>query len=144
MARPHKERRIEQLPTITHFKPAGIPLRNLEEEIIITYEEMEAIRLADVEQFDQGTSAEKMGISRPTFNRLVNKAHQKIAAALWRGTALRIEGGSFRMEHPHQKEVRYFLCKECSHEWSVPHGTGQSGRDMNCPTCASSEIMRQR
>jgi len=31
MVRPHKERRIEQLPTITHFKPSGIPLRNLEE-----------------------------------------------------------------------------------------------------------------
>ena len=144
MVRPRKERRIEQLPTITHFKPAGIPLRSLEEEVILTYEEMEAIRLADVEQFDQRAAAEKMGISRPTFHRIVNKAHQKIATALWRGSAIRIEGGSFRLDHPHQKEMRYFICRACNHEWSMPHGTGQSGREMNCPTCNSVEAMRQR
>jgi uncharacterized protein len=143
MVRPHKERRIEQLPTITHYKPAGVPLRNID-EIIVTFEEMEALRLADVEQLDQGSAAERMGISRPTFHRLVNKAHQKVATALWQGKAITMEGGSYRIDHPHKNELRHFTCKQCSHEWTVPHGTGQSGRDMGCPTCESVDIIRQR
>ncbi|MDR3565921.1 MAG: DUF134 domain-containing protein [Negativicutes bacterium] len=143
MVRPHKERRIEQLPSITHYKPAGVPLKNID-EIVVTFEEMEALRLADVEQLDQGAAAERMGISRPTFHRLVSKAHQKVATALWQGKALTIDGGSYRIDHPHKNELRYFTCKKCSHEWTVPHGTGQSGRDMGCPTCESDEIVRQR
>lgn len=143
MVRPHKERRIEQLPTITHFKPAGIPLRNME-EIALTFEEMEALRLADIEQLDQGAAAGRMGISRSTFHRLINGAHRKIATALWEGKALHIEGGTFRIEHPHKDELRYFSCSCCQHEWAIPHGTGQSGRDLNCPACNSANIMRKK
>jgi predicted DNA-binding protein (UPF0251 family) len=98
MVRPHKERRIEQLPTITNYKPVGIPLRDLD-EIVLTYEEMESIRLVDCEQLDMGEAAESMSVSRPTLHRIVNKARQKIATALWQGKALRIEGGSFRLDH---------------------------------------------
>lgn len=96
MSRPHKERRIEQLPPTTHYKPAGVPLRNLD-EIILNIEEMEAIRLADIEQLDQAAAAERMDISRPTFHRIINLAHQKIAFALWNGYALRVDGGNFRI-----------------------------------------------
>jgi len=69
MARPHKERRVEQLPPVTHYKPAGVPLRNLE-EVILTIEEMEAIRLADIEQLDQAAAATRMEVSRPPFTGL--------------------------------------------------------------------------
>lgn len=143
MGRPHKERRIEQLPTVTHYKPAGIPARNLD-EIVLTFEEMEALRLADIEQLDQGAAAERMGISRPTFHRLITKAHQKVSTALWQGKALTIEGGSYRIDHPHKNELRSFSCRQCGHEWAVPHGTGQSGRDMCCPACEAADIMRQQ
>ena len=143
MGRPHKERRIEQLPTVTNFKPAGVPMRNLD-EIMLAVEEMEAMRLADIDQLDQGAAAEKMGISRPTFHRLINKAHQKVATALWQGKALTIGGGSYRIDHPHKNEMRHFVCRECDSEWAVPHGNGQSGRDMQCPKCKSDEVMRQR
>jgi len=142
MVRPHKERRIEQMPTVTHYKPAGIPLKNID-EIVLAFEEMEALRLADVEQLDQGAAAERMGISRPTFHRLINKAHQKIATALWQGMALRVEGGSFRMDHRHKDGLRQFICKQCQHRWAVPHGTGQSGKDMTCPSCDSNEVRRE-
>ncbi|WP_094604838.1 hypothetical protein SPSIL_019030 [Sporomusa silvacetica DSM 10669] len=97
MGRPHKERRVEQLPPVTHYKPAGVPLRNLE-EVTLTIEEMEAIRLADIEQLDQAAAATRMEVSRPTFHRIVNTAHQKIAAALWGGHALRVYGGTFRID----------------------------------------------
>jgi len=121
MARPPKERRVEQLPPVTHYKPAGIPLRSLE-EVVLTVEEMEAIRLADIEQLDQATAAGRMEISPPTFNRIVNLAHQKIAAALWQGSALRVEGGNFRLVQRSNRQGRQFVCQACGHRWEVPRG----------------------
>lgn len=143
MGRPHKERRIEALPPVTHYKPAGIPLRDLE-EIILTIEEMEAIRLGDIEQLDQGAAAERMEVSRPTFHRIINKAHQKIAAALWQGYALRVDGGTFRIAHCCQTtSLRHFVCETCGHKWSLPHGTGQRCHDLICPACQASTIRRE-
>lgn len=141
MVRPQKERRVEQLPPVTNYKPAGIPLRSIE-EIVLTIEEMEAIRLSDVEQLDQAGAAERMEISPPTFNRIVNAAHRKIATALWQGYALRIEGGNFRISHRCHDESRHFVCHECGHNWNLPHGTGRSGQDLDCPICQSHNISR--
>ncbi|WP_425058247.1 hypothetical protein SCACP_28920 [Sporomusa carbonis] len=143
MARPHKERKIEKLPPVSHFKPIGIPLREIG-EITLTFEEMEAVRLADVEQLDQAGAAERMEVSRSTFHRILSKAHQKIALALWEGKAIRFEGGTFRIEHKYEKELRYFICQECRHEWTVPYGTRQRGIDMNCPRCQSGNIQRTK
>jgi predicted DNA-binding protein (UPF0251 family) len=141
MARPHKERRVEQLPPVTHFKPPGVPLKELE-EMILTIEEMEAIRLFDLEELDQGAAAAQMEVSRPTFHRIVTRAHKKIATALWRGMALRVDGGTFRIDHCHQRPPRQFTCQNCNHQWSVPHGNNQRGKDMTCPICQSSEVSR--
>ena len=142
MVRPHKERRIQQLPPVTHYKPIGVPLRNLD-EVVLTFEEMEAIRLVDVEQMDMEEAAGHMEVSRPTLHRIVSKARQQIATALWQGKALRVDGGTFRIEHSHHHEQRRFVCNACDHRWSVPHGTGQRGRDMNCPQCQSDRICRE-
>lgn len=141
MARPHKERRVEQVPAITLYKPAGIPMRDLE-ETVLTIEEMEAVRLADVEQLDQGAAAERMEVSRPTFHRIVNSAHQKIAAALWGGHALRIDGGKFRIAHHCQTGLRHFVCPACGHTWALPRGTGQRCHDLVCPSCGAADIHR--
>lgn len=141
MGRPPKERRVEQLPPVTHYKPAGVPLRTLE-EVILTIEEMEAIRLADIEQLGQGAAAERMEVSRPTFNRIVNTAHQKIAAALWQGHALRVDGGNFRIAHHCQTSMRHFTCQTCGHKWALPHGTGQRCHDLTCPACQASTVTR--
>ncbi len=141
MARPHKERRIQQLPPITHFKPVAIPLRDLD-EVVLTFEEMEGIRLVDCEQLDMGEAADSMAVSRPTLHRIVNRARQKIATALWQGKALRIEGGAFRLEHSNEGRLRHFTCGACGHRWEVPHGTGQRGRDMTCPNCQANQVRR--
>jgi predicted DNA-binding protein (UPF0251 family) len=69
------------VPGVTFFKPAGIPLRALE-EVQLTVEEVEAVRLKDLEGLEQEEGAEKMNISRPTFQRILASARQKIAAAL--------------------------------------------------------------
>ncbi len=141
MGRPHKERRVEQLPPVTYYKPAGIPLRSIE-EITLTIEEMEAIRLADVEQLDQAAAAERMEVSRPTFHRIVSAAHQKIAAALWQGYALRVEGGTFRIAHRCQQGLRHFSCHACGHKWALPCGNGQRCHELICPACQSASISR--
>lgn len=94
MPRPRIPRRIWFDPHVTHFKPAGVRLREAG-EVILTVDEFEAIRLKDFEGLDQTEAAGKMGISQPTFQRLYNIARRKIADALVNGKAIRVEGGSF-------------------------------------------------
>lgn len=92
MPRPRCQRWIGFLPGATYFKPAGVPLRVLD-EVIVTLDEIEALRLADLEGCYQEAAAERMKISRPTFARTVESARRKVADALVNGKALRIEGG---------------------------------------------------
>ena len=85
MARPTKWRRVAFVPQVTYFKPAGIPLRALE-EVGLTVEELEAIRLKDVEGLQQEECAERMRISRPTFHRVLESARRNGELPLWRRT----------------------------------------------------------
>jgi len=132
MARPFKCRRVAFLPDVTYFKPAGIPLRALE-EIRLTVEEAEAIRLKDLEGLEQEEGAEKMNISRPTFQRILSSARQKIADALLNGKAIRIEGGNFEMS------PRRFRCAY-NHEWEVPFEIAVQATSQLCPVCNESSI----
>jgi uncharacterized protein len=96
MPRPSCCRSIAGRPAVAIFKPAGIPVRDLE-EIVMTLDEFEAIRLADLAGLYQEQAAEKMNVSRSTFSRIVDVAHRKVADALVHGKALRIEGGPVQM-----------------------------------------------
>ena len=89
MARPKINRHVSCDVQATYFKPQGIPLRLLE-EVELSMDELEAIRLADAEGLYQADAALKMGISRPTFGNILASAHRKIAIALLHGKALRI------------------------------------------------------
>jgi predicted DNA-binding protein (UPF0251 family)/predicted Fe-Mo cluster-binding NifX family protein len=86
------DRRVAALPAISVFKPAGVPIRELE-ELSLTLDEFEALRLADHEGLYQEAAALRMGVSRQTFGRIVEAARGKVADALVNGKALRIEGG---------------------------------------------------
>ena len=97
MPRPIMPRKICYQSNITYFKPAGVPLRNLE-EITLTHEEIEALRLKDVEGMDQSECAKKMGISQPTFFRIIRSARKKSSDAIVNGKAIRIEGGNFNLK----------------------------------------------
>ena len=77
-----------------YFKPRGVPLMALE-EVTLAFEELEALRLAHQEGLYQQDAAERMGISRATFGRVLDAAHRKVTQALVGGLALRIEGGSY-------------------------------------------------
>lgn len=92
MPRPPCPRRITHQPPAVYFKPAGIPLRDLE-EVVLAADEVEAVRLVDVDDLYHTEASKKMGVSRQTFDRIVRRARQKIAQALVRGMALRIETG---------------------------------------------------
>lgn len=142
MPRPFKEKTVQELPPISDFKPAGVPMRGME-SITLTIEEMEAIRLADVEKLSQVSAAEQMGVSGPTFNRVLMRAHQKVGTALWQGKALRIEGGNFRIAHTCRNKLRRFICRSCGNEWVIPSGNGQRGSVLTCPLCTSPEVMRK-
>lgn len=89
MPRPVCPRHIAHDPPCDFFKPAGIPLYNLE-EVVLGADEMEAIRLADDEDLFHGEAAQRMRVSRQTFDRIVRRARIKIARALVHGRALRI------------------------------------------------------
>lgn len=92
MARPTSPRTIANLPGVVYFKPAGIPLRDLAERVL-TLDEFEALRLADMDGLPQLDAAKLMGISRQTFSRILGRARQTVATSLTEGTAIRIEGG---------------------------------------------------
>jgi len=93
MPRPCRCRRIRCNPDTNYFKPRGIPLDALE-EVNLTLDELEAIRLADLTELYQEDAAKKMNISRQTFGNIINSAHKKIADALLNAKALKIEGGN--------------------------------------------------
>jgi len=81
-------------PLVNYFFPVGVPASPVE-EVVLKIEELEAIRLKDYLSLDQEDGAVMMGISRPTFQRIVTEAHQKIADALITGKIIRIEGGNY-------------------------------------------------
>ena len=96
MPRPYRCRRVLYSPPFTYFKPSGVPVRELG-EVVLGVDEYEALRLADKEQVPQKEGAKRMGISQPTFSRLVDSARKKVAEAVVLGKAIRIEGGVYAL-----------------------------------------------
>jgi hypothetical protein len=80
------------MPQVNYYKPRGVPLSTLQ-QVILSVDELEAIRLTDLGGLYQVQAAEKMNISRQTLGRILESAHKKIADALVNGKALMIKGG---------------------------------------------------
>ena len=133
MARPENRRRVCWKPEHTVFKPAGIPMKQLD-QVRLTVDELEAVRLADLEGLYQDAAAGRMKVSRQTFGRIVTSAHRKIAEVLVQGGALIIKGGNVEMA-----DMRKFQCDGCEHGWEVPFGTG---RPQQCPACGGGNFHR--
>ena len=126
-------RRVDFIPQITYFKPAGVPLAHLQ-EIRLSVEEAEAIRLKDLEGLEQEECAQRMHISRPTFHRVLESARKKVAESLISGKAIRIDGGKFEMA------TSRFRCDDFGHEWDVPFETMTTNPPSACPECDSLNI----
>ena len=128
MVRPHKNRMVAYNPGISYFKPRGIPLIDLQ-EVQITIDEYEALRLSDLMDMSYEDAANKMKVSRATFGRIVQRARKTVADALINGKAINIQGGSYRIID----KKRIVICNNCDNKWEEPHGTGKPG---NCPSCS--------
>ena len=131
--RPPLWRRVDSVPEVTYFKPAGVPLALLQ-EVQLSVEEAEAIRLKDIEELEQEDCAQKMNVSRTTFARILTSARQKMADALLSGKAIRIDGGNYQMA------LQGFRCKS-GHEWNVPFDIMINTPPQFCPTCNTPNIL---
>lgn len=90
MPRPKIPRCLRFNPNVYYFKPRGIPLRILE-EVVLEPDELEAIKLHDIDGLGQIEAAKKMKISQSTFARILDGAYKKIAEGIIKGKAIRIE-----------------------------------------------------
>jgi len=96
MPRPRIRRRIKSMPDVNYFKPAGIPLANLN-EVILTIDEYEAVRLVDFKSVPQKKAGKMMKISQPTLSRLLKSARLKLSDAIINGKAIKIKGGNYKL-----------------------------------------------
>ena len=125
-----KYRIVNGRPITNIFKPAGIPQCELE-EVVLTLDELEALRLADLEKNYQEEAAKRMGISRQTFGNIIESARRKTADVLVNGKTLRIEGGVVSLT------LHRLRCLDCSQEWEMP---SDSEKARHCPHCGSLNI----
>jgi len=133
MPRPVKYRCVESIPRVDLFRPVGVPAGSME-EVVLSVEEAEAIRLKDLEGLGQEEGAQRMHISRPTFQRVLESGRRKMAEALTLGKAIRVEGGNFEMAR------RRFKCDEDGQEWDVPFEVMVAGDPLACPQCSSLRV----
>ncbi|MFX0210288.1 MAG: DUF134 domain-containing protein [Candidatus Hodarchaeota archaeon] len=119
-------RRVQCEPSQYYFKPRGVPLVDIPEEIEITIEELEAMRLTDLEKMKQKEAAKKMKISQSTISRHLESAHHKIAKALLHGLAIKIAN-----------PTDYYHCEECGHIQSV---LDEESKVIQCEQCQSTKI----
>jgi predicted DNA-binding protein (UPF0251 family) len=128
LARPFKTKLVKEEPRTDYFKPRGIPLTELE-EVILRIEELEALRLVDLEGLYQEDAAKEMGVSRQTLQRMLMESRAKVIDALVNGKALRIEGGNYILA---QGGGRY-RCGRCGEEITYRAKRRRSG--WGCPFC---------
>jgi len=128
MPRPRIFRRITEEPQIRCFKPERDDIDSLK-PIEITIDEFEAIRLRDYHDIQQKKSAEVMGVSQPTFHRILTSARKKISRALIEGNTIMIVGGDSITDKKRYK------CNICGFEWSSPKKEYDK-----CPDCKSDDI----
>ena len=84
-----KPRRIFCDPDVLYFKPRAVPLSMLE-EVNLSMDELEALRLCDLKNLEQTEAAKKMKISQSTLQRILTSARKKVALALVEGKAIKI------------------------------------------------------
>ena len=94
------------MPRPAIYKPAGVPLEGLR-RVALLQEELEALRLADMEGLTQTEAAGRMDVSRSTFQRILARARRQVALALAEGQALEIEGGTFEIRAPRLRGPRH-------------------------------------
>lgn len=128
MARPKTDRTVRCLPEATRFKPCGVPLSRLD-EVILTLDELEALRLSDLQGLHQSAGAAQMGVSRQTFGRVVAQARAKVARALIQSKALRIvDAGPIELADPTSTGATMKIAVALSSHGQVSRHFGKAAR----------------
>ena len=133
MPRPVKWRRIAQMPDHRYFTPEGVEGQSLEENIL-KIEELESIRLKDLEGLDQESCASAMRVSRQTFQRIYNAAKIKVADSLINGKAIRIQGGNYT------RNICLLVCENCGYEWENKVENLREMESVRCPECGAASV----
>lgn len=135
MARPTKWRKIEHFPALPYFVPSNKDIPEIEKNIL-KLEELEAIRLKDLEGMEQEECAARMEVSRPTFQRILISAREKVADSLINGKVILIEGGNFTLN------ICPVKCANCGKEWmeSFENLDAIKGGEYSCPGCGSPKV----
>ncbi len=123
MPRPFKPRRVSEMPRYTYFKPTGIPMPLLE-EVVLTIDEVEALRLKDIEKLEQHECAERMDVAQSTLQRILVSAREKLTRAIIEGKALRIHGGPYALSSDQ-------VCPRCRHQ----RRRAANREAYECPEC---------
>lgn len=129
MGRPKIPRIVQFLPKDTYFIPLDKPKCHME-ETILNIEELEAMRLKDIEGLSQEECADSMKISRQTFQNIIDSARKKVAIALTRGNAIKIDGGNYTFN------ICKYICMNCGSEFEKKY----EHQKKECPNCTSEDI----
>ena len=121
-------RQVHSAPVIKGFRPFGRCGRS-KQEILLTLDEFEAIRLLDYQHLNQEEAAVQMQISRSTLTRIYEKARVKFATALVEGSMLLIEGGDIRIKS------HTFHCNHCHNQVQ-----SEAAEIVHCPQCNSTDL----
>ena len=124
-------------PEVRFFIPHGIPQGQLD-EIILTVDEYEALRLSDLEEMNQDEASVRMNISQSTYYRLLKSARNKVSDALINGKAIRIKGGDYELRPKGRNRGHNGDCVCPSCDTKVPHQTGIPCNEVKCPNCGKS------
>lgn len=139
VARPTKWRKVGFIPNVQYFAPYDIDPGSMQENIL-RIEELEALRLKDLEGMEQESCAEQMEVSRQTFQRILSVARKKVADSLINGKAIRIEGGNYT------RNICPVQCLDCGKQWHESYENFEKiiNGELNCPECHSNRIICAR
>ncbi len=130
MPRPRIWRRVAFIPERKYFVPYGIEEEQYQ-EVQLKMEELEAMRLKDIEGLNQSECATKMEVSRQTFQLIIDEARKKVAVALTTGLAIKITGGNYTYN------ICKYTCQDCALEFISAYEV----ENIQCPACDSKNLL---
>jgi hypothetical protein len=153
---------------VRHFKPSGVPLSELD-EVNITIDELESLRLSYIEKLKQSEAALRMDVHQSTFQRTLQRTLEKLSDALINGKSIKVEGGNYTMPGKDGTGPRgtgpvaggprgqglgrgqgararfagpggVCVCPNCGHE--QPHQAGVPCPQVKCPQCGAAMVRK--
>ena len=131
MGRRRQRRWVHQTPNNFYFSEDPPSPDEFE---ILTLAEFEAMRLKHFAGLNQNLAAEKMGVSQPTFSRILESAHRKATNALLEGKQIKIHGGNI----DYKLSFIGYGCLDCNHEWE--DRSASKDKKVNCINCNSQNV----